>query len=83
MKVVAINRRESVSRSEGYLNDLSVENSMTYLYDSSDRWYRAIGGFSMPETLFVDAEGIIVLHKRGALTFDEMDAIVQAQLLIP
>jgi len=80
--VVAVNRRESVSKTQSYLVDLSVSNSMTYLYDSSDKWYRAIGGFSMPETLFVDADGGIVLHKRGPLKFSEMDSIVQEQLLI-
>jgi len=81
VRVIAVNRAESQARAEGYLSDLGVLGGMIYLYDGGDAWYRAIGGFSMPETLFVDAEGVIVLHKRGPLTFEEADAIVRNQLI--
>ena len=45
---------------------------MIFLLDSSDSFYRSIGGFTMPETLFVDGGGNILLHKRGPMTLDEM-----------
>ncbi|MFQ5540842.1 MAG: TlpA family protein disulfide reductase [Candidatus Paceibacteria bacterium] len=78
--VIAVNRRESVERSVSYLSDLGVERDLTYLYDASDGWYRAIGGFSMPETLFVSAGGEIVVHKRGFMALDEMRDHVETAL---
>lgn len=42
------------------------------LLDPNDSFYSAIGGFSMPETIFVDAQGNIVEHKRGFLRILEM-----------
>lgn len=81
VQVVAVNRRESESKVSSYLQDLGVAGKMTYLSDGVDSWYRAIGGFSMPETLFVNSDGEIVLHKRGPLTFEDTKRIIQQQLL--
>ena len=78
--VVAINRRESPAATTLYLEDLNVATALTYLYDRSDQWYRSIGGFSMPETLFVNARGEIVVHKRGFMRLDEMRENVRTTL---
>ncbi len=45
---------------------------MTFLLDSKDAFYKSIGGFSMPETLFADADGNVIVHKRGPMALDEM-----------
>ena len=45
---------------------------MTFLLDSKDAFYKGIGGFSMPETIFADADGNIIIHKRGPIALDEM-----------
>jgi len=56
--VVAINRRESVESAGSFLSGISVSTEdLMFLYDRKDSFYQKIGGFSMPETLFVDADG--------------------------
>ena len=70
--IIAIDRAESLGKVKGYTDDLGVTDDMVFLLDPDDSFYRSIGGFSMPETLFVDGEGNILLHKRGPMTLDEM-----------
>ncbi|MBI2483914.1 TlpA family protein disulfide reductase [Candidatus Uhrbacteria bacterium] len=64
---VAVNRGEPSSVAIEFTDKLAVTDRMFFLLDPSDSFYRAIGGFSMPETLFVDREGMIRFHKRGPM----------------
>jgi len=70
--VIAINRGEDLEKAEGYVSDLGVSNNLIWLLDPRDSFYQSIGGFSMPETLFLDREGNIVIHKRGPMELSEM-----------
>lgn len=70
--IIAIDRAESLEKVKGYTDDLDVTHDIVFLLDPSDSFYRSIGGFSMPETLFIDGEGNILLHKRGPMELDEM-----------
>lgn len=70
--VIAIDRAEPLAKVKGFTDELGVTGRLTFLIDPSDNFYRDIGGFSMPETVFFDAEGMIVFHKRGPLTLEEM-----------
>ena len=70
--VIAIDRAESRSTAVGYTDGLGVTDDLVWLLDPSDSFYRSIGGFSMPETLFVDSEGNIRIHKRGPMDIKEM-----------
>ena len=70
--IIAINRAESLSRSKKYTDELGVTDTLVFLIDPQDSFYRSIGGFSMPETIFVDSNGNTVLHKRGPMNFDEI-----------
>lgn len=72
IKVVAIDRQETLRQAKGYTDDVGVTLRMTFLLDPGDDFYRSIGGFSMPETVFIDGEGRIVFHKRGPMTLSEM-----------
>lgn len=74
--IVAINRAEPVARARSFTDELGISDQLIWLMDSHDSFYRAIGGFSMPETLFVNANGDIVKHKRGPLTEDQLRAEV-------
>ena len=78
--VIAIDRAESLERAKSFTDDLEVTDKMIFLLDPRDSFYRSIGGFSMPETLFVDADGNIRLHKRGPMEFKEMKRIVNSIL---
>lgn len=70
--VIAIDRQEPLAKAKGFTDELGITNDMTFLLDASDSFYKSIGGFSMPETIFVDSAGKIVVHKRGPMELDEM-----------
>lgn len=80
--IVAINRQESAAIAKIVTDPLKLEgpNALTLLLDSSDSFYRSIGGFSMPETLFVDRSGFVRIHKRGPMSLDEMREKAQSIL---
>ena len=71
---IPINRAESQSDQIDYLeNRLSVAtDSMVFLSDPDDSFYKSIGGISMPETIFVDSSGNIADHKRGPISKSEL-----------
>jgi len=70
--VVAIDRQEPIDKAKGFTDELGITNDMLFLLDSSDSFYKSIGGFSMPETIFVNSAGEIVVHKRGPMELREM-----------
>ena len=70
--VIAINRGEPLSFAKNFTDRLGVTGSIIFLMDPTDSFYKAIGGFQMPETLFVDREGNVVDHKRGHMKLPEI-----------
>lgn len=70
--VIAINRAESLEKGKGFTDSIGITDEIIFLLDPSDSFYASIGGFSMPETLFVDRQGNIKIHKRGPMQFEEM-----------
>jgi len=72
VEIILVNRGESKEKVGTFLSEIGVTTEqLTFLHDASDSFYRAIGGFSMPETLFV-RDGEIVFHKRGVMDLFEM-----------
>lgn len=78
--VIAIDRAESLEKVRGFTDELGISEDMIFLMDRKDDFYKTIGGFSMPETVFIDGDGAIVFHKRGPMTFDEMKEQVERLL---
>lgn len=70
--VVAIDRAESLETAKKFSDETGVTGRIILLLDPNDSWYQAVGGFSMPETIFINSEGIVVDHKRGPMELDEM-----------
>lgn len=70
--IVAIDRAEPQGKVREFTDDLGVTGSLIFWLDSSDSFYREMGGFSMPETLFINKDGETVFHKRGPMKLDEM-----------
>ena len=70
--IIAIDRAESLSKTRSYTDDLGITDNLIFLLDPDDLFYRAIGGFSMPETIFVDSVGNIWEHKRGIMSIEEI-----------
>lgn len=77
---IVINRAESPEVAKKYSDDLGITGKLIFLMDPSDSFYQTIGGFSMPETIFVDKEGFIRGHRRGPMKAEETRRRVQ-QLL--
>lgn len=69
---IAINRAEPLQKATEFTNVLEVEDSILFLLDPDDSFYKAIGGFTMPETIFVNASGEITIHKRGFMRLNEI-----------
>lgn len=72
VKILAVNRAESLGTAKGFTDQLGVSEKLVHLLDPQDEFYSAIGGFAMPETLFVDAAGSVVFQKRGVMTREEI-----------
>lgn len=70
--IIAIDRAESVGVAKGYTDQQGTTNNLIFLLDQPDSFYQSIGGFSMPETIFVDKNGNIVDHKRGPMDINEI-----------
>ncbi len=70
--VIAVDRGESLETAKKFSDKVGVGGRLILLLDPSDSFYKAIGGFSMPETIFVDEEGLIKYHKRGPMSLEEM-----------
>jgi len=69
---IAIDRAESLEKTTEFTDEIGVTDDLIFLLDPSDSFYRSIGGFSMPETLFVDKSGVIIEHVRGPLDLDQV-----------
>lgn len=69
---IAIDRSESLETAKSYSDDLNVTDDLVFLLDPGDTFYKTIGGFSMPETIFVDSNGIVTFQRRGQMQLDEI-----------
>ncbi|MBI4050312.1 MAG: TlpA family protein disulfide reductase [Candidatus Doudnabacteria bacterium] len=70
--IIAIDRAEPISVQKNFTDEISVTSDLIFLSDPNDSFYASIGGFSMPETIFVDKDGNIRDHKRGPMKADEI-----------
>lgn len=80
--IIVIDRAESREMAKKYTDALGITDDLLFLLDPLDALYPSIGGFSMPETIFVDRNGNIVDHKRGLMEKDEMRQKMQKLLLL-
>ncbi len=79
--IIAVDRAESLRVAKGYTDRQGTTGKLIFLLDPSDSFYQSIGGFSMPETIFVDKEGKIVDHKRGPMDLNEIREKIQKILV--
>jgi thiol-disulfide isomerase/thioredoxin len=72
LSVIAINRGEPLETARRYSDSLGTGKEVLFLLDPNDSFYQSIGGFSMPETIFVDRKGNIRSHRRGFMEEEEI-----------
>lgn len=70
--VIAINRAEPRDVASRMSAAHGQATGMILLLDPDDGYYRAIGGFAMPETIFIDRDGMIRFHKRGPVGREDL-----------
>src|SRR3989338_9015731 len=75
--IIAVDRAETRDVAKKYTDELGVTEGMAFLLDPSDTFYQLIGGFSMPETIFMDKSGAVSIHKRGPMDLEEMRQKIQ------
>jgi len=75
--VIAVDRAESLEVAKSFTDDLGVTDDLIFLLDPGDSFYKAIGGFFMPETIFVDKDGVIIFQKKGPMDADEFRERIQ------
>lgn len=72
LTILAINRKEAQSTAQSYIERIGLSSSIIVLLDADDTFFKSIDGYAMPETLFYDAKGKLIFHKRGVLTTEEL-----------
>ncbi|MBP9757556.1 MAG: TlpA family protein disulfide reductase [Candidatus Pacebacteria bacterium] len=71
--ILAPNRAESVHVAKPFTDALGLDDSITYLLDADDAFYRSISGYAMPETLFINDRGEVFFHQRGPMNIAEVE----------
>lgn len=63
-------------------HEIVERTGVTYTlgWDPAGIMFTGFGGFGMPTTVFIDADGDIVTSHTGALTRDQLRSIIQTQL---
>ena len=68
--VIALNRDTNPQEGKAYLAGLGISDSVIFAYDKEDSYFKEVGGYNMPETLFVAPDDTILLHIRGPMPYD-------------
>jgi len=79
VQIVAINRAESLQDAKAYTDKLDVSNIL-YLLDKDDAFFKSIGGYAMPETVFINNTGDVTFHQRGPIQIDAVEQKIQELL---
>lgn len=80
VRVLAVNRNEPREQAQRFLSTLPSFPNITFVLDQQDHFFDSVGGYAMPETIFYNAAGEIMFHKRGNLTVDDIKAGLEAVL---
>lgn len=68
LTILAINRMEDKAVIRAYLATFGIDASkIIFLVDPADTFYKGVGGYAMPETVFYAKDGVITMHIRGVL----------------
>ncbi len=71
VQIIAINRMETKETALAYIGYISAPESIDYIVDGNDHYYKSIEGYAMPETILYDSVGNEFFRKRGSLSKDE------------
>ncbi len=78
IEILAPNRAESVYAAKPFTDALALGEGIRFLLDPDDAFYKSIGGYAMPETLFINDRGEVFFRQRGPMNIAEVEAQVSA-----
>ena len=65
--ILAINRAEPRVAAQAYSDKLNIAQYLTLLLDPEDRYFKAMGGYAMPELILVNSHGYVTYHQHGPI----------------
>lgn len=80
ISIVAVNRAEPLVDVRPYTENLALNQNIEFLLDPNDSLYKEVGGYAMPEMLFINARGEIVHHQRGPVQMEEVSERIRQML---
>lgn len=78
--VLAINRAENAATAERFIATTPGLTSVKLILDPTDKYYKSIVGYTMPETVVYDEKGNVIFHKRGPTTKTEITQYIEQAL---
>lgn len=75
--IAEVNRGDSVEAVKQYADRLDADHALVFVMDAGDELYQKTGGFLMPETFFIDKEGMVRDHIRGSINAVEMERRIE------
>lgn len=69
---IGVNRGENLETSRDFSDRVGVTGRFILLLDEKDKLFREYGGFAMPYSIFIDADGVIRDIKLGPLMRREL-----------
>lgn len=78
VRIVGVNRGEPLVDAKRFSDMLGVGDELALLLDPEDTFYKSIGGYAMPEFIFLDYRGEVVFRSRGPMTSAEVEAQIAA-----
>jgi thiol-disulfide isomerase/thioredoxin len=70
--IIALNRGEPHDVAREFTDRLDLAQKMVFLLDPNDSFYKEVGGYAMPETVFINADGDVLFHQRGPMKIQEV-----------
>jgi len=74
IQILAINRAEPIAVAKSFTDGLGIAKDVDIIVDPDDKFFKSIGGYAMPETVFINARGDIVYHQRGPIDVPTLEA---------
>jgi thiol-disulfide isomerase/thioredoxin len=75
--IVAINRAESLATARAFTDHIPGTSGLIFLLDPTDSFFKEVGGYAMPETVFISGSGDIIYHQRGPIQLPQVQAEIE------
>ena len=78
--VIAVNRAEPLPTAKSFTDSLQGIEGVLYLLDPDDSFFKSVGGYAMPETIFIENGGDVFFQQRGPMKYEEAKKTIEEML---